>query len=129
MSVDGGARHAEEVGDLLHGALAGVVELLREQDLLGRESWPSPAFASAGARGGESVAGVAGGRDVLEGGPGDERLNGGKDPDRIDAGPGDDTVVSVDGARDVIDCGPGRDHVTRDRLDVVRNCEIDNRGG
>ena len=30
VAVDGGAGHAEEVGDLLHGLLSGVVELLGE---------------------------------------------------------------------------------------------------
>jgi hypothetical protein len=53
-------------GALLHGALASVVELLCEQDLLGRESWPLPAFASAGARGGEPVAGVGDDQFALE---------------------------------------------------------------
>src|ERR1035438_1450128 len=49
VSVDGGAGHAEEVGDLLDGVVAGVVELLCEGDLLGVE--PGPAAASASASG------------------------------------------------------------------------------
>jgi hypothetical protein len=35
MSVNGGASDVEDVGDLLDGALAGVVELLGKHDLLG----------------------------------------------------------------------------------------------
>jgi hypothetical protein len=34
VAVDGGARDAEDVGDLLHGVCAGVVELLRYADPL-----------------------------------------------------------------------------------------------
>ena len=58
MAVDGGARDVEDVGDLLDGALAGVVGLLRESDLLRVEpgSPATPAALSAG--GGEPVAGV-----------------------------------------------------------------------
>jgi hypothetical protein len=58
VPVDGGARHPEEVCDLLDGFLAGVVELPGEGDLFGVEFRAPAAVASAGACGGESVARV-----------------------------------------------------------------------
>lgn len=56
MAVDGGARGGEEVGDLLDGALAGVVELLGECDLLRVETRSAATGAAAGASGGQPVA-------------------------------------------------------------------------
>jgi hypothetical protein len=58
VPVDGGAGNAEEVGDLLNGALTRVVELLGERDLLGVEPRSAAALTSAGAGSGESVAGI-----------------------------------------------------------------------
>ena len=46
MPVDGGAGHAEEIGDLLDRVLAGIVKLLRENGLLRVESWSPPTLAA-----------------------------------------------------------------------------------
>jgi hypothetical protein len=58
MPIDGCARNAKEVGDLLDRALAGVVELLRQSDLLGVKPRSSSALAAASAGGREPVARV-----------------------------------------------------------------------
>ena len=58
MAVDGAAGHGEHAGDLGDGVLPGVVEALGEGDLVGAEFGGSSTAATAGARGGESVAGV-----------------------------------------------------------------------
>jgi hypothetical protein len=57
VPVDGGAGHAEDVGDLLDGVLAGVVELLGEGGLLGCEL-AAAAAAAAGAGCFQAVVGV-----------------------------------------------------------------------
>jgi len=49
VAVDGGAGHAEDVGDLLDGVLATVVELLGEGGLLGCELAAAAAAAAAAA--------------------------------------------------------------------------------
>src|ERR687893_469449 len=46
VTVDGGAWDAEDVGDLLHGVLAGVVKSLGECYLVGVQPRPSAAVAS-----------------------------------------------------------------------------------
>jgi len=66
VSVDGGARDAEDVCDLLDGALAGVVALLCESDLFGVELGSTSALAASGAGGCESVAGVGHDQFALE---------------------------------------------------------------
>jgi hypothetical protein len=66
VPVDGRARDAEEVGDFLDGAFAGVVKLLGVGDLFGVEPGWTAAFASAGAGGGESVACVGDDQLALE---------------------------------------------------------------
>ena len=58
MSVDRGSGDAEDVGDLLNSALAGVVELLGERNLLGVEFRSPAAFAATSTCRGESVARV-----------------------------------------------------------------------
>ncbi len=58
MSVDGGSRYFEDVCDLLHGFLSGVVQVLGDCDLVGVEFGSSSACASACSSCGESVAGV-----------------------------------------------------------------------
>jgi hypothetical protein len=63
MPVDGGARDVEDAGDLLDGALAGVVEPLYEDDLLSAELGSTAAHAASGAGRGKAVAGV--GRSTL----------------------------------------------------------------
>lgn len=66
MTVDARAGHAEQVGDLLDGVVAGVVELLGEGDLLAVEPWAAGAVASAGAGAGEPVARVRADELALE---------------------------------------------------------------
>jgi hypothetical protein len=56
----------KNVCDLLHGAFAGVVELLCEGDLLGIELGSAATLASAGSSGGESVASVGGDQLALQ---------------------------------------------------------------
>ena len=66
MAVDGGARDVEDVGDLLDGALAGIVELLRESDLFWVEPGTPATLAASGAGGGEPVARVSDDELALE---------------------------------------------------------------
>jgi len=58
VAVEGAAVDLEDVGDLLDGVAALVVEPLRGRDLRGVEYRPTAAVAAAGAGGGEPVAGV-----------------------------------------------------------------------
>ncbi len=58
VAVDGAAGHGEHGGDLGDGVLPGVVEALGEGGLVGAEFGGSSTAATAGPRGGESVAGV-----------------------------------------------------------------------
>lgn len=58
MPVDRCARNAEQSGDLLDCVLAGVVKLLGVRGLLGGQTWPAAALASAGSSGRKAVAGV-----------------------------------------------------------------------
>lgn len=66
MSVDGGAGHAKEVGDLLDGLLPGVIELLSKSSLVGAEAGPATSDSAAGAGGREAVAGVGDDQLALE---------------------------------------------------------------
>jgi hypothetical protein len=66
MPVDRGAWDVEDVCDLLDGALAGVVELLCESDLLGVQLRATSALATAGASGCEPVASVGDDELALE---------------------------------------------------------------
>src|SRR5689334_18709737 len=58
VSVHGGARDAEEVGDLLHRLLALVVQLLSEVGLLLGELGPTTSNSAASSGRGEAVHGV-----------------------------------------------------------------------
>ncbi len=58
VSVDRRAGYAEQVGDLLDGVIAGVVELLSVKCLCGRELRPTAAGSATCSSGGEAVAGV-----------------------------------------------------------------------
>ncbi len=58
VAVDGGSGNGEQVGDLLDGAIAGVVELLGVKGLRWCEFRAASADAAAGSGGGEAVAGV-----------------------------------------------------------------------
>jgi Ca2+-binding RTX toxin-like protein len=86
-----------------------------------------------------------GGDDLLAGGTGNDRVFAGEDrfdprgpmvptenpgEDAVRGGPGNDFVFAADGHADEIDCGGGaRDSAHFDRgLDIVRGCEIQNRG-
>lgn len=55
VSVDRGSRYAEQVGDLLHRLLAGVVQLLGERGLIGGKPWFPAADPSTGPGGGEAA--------------------------------------------------------------------------
>jgi hypothetical protein len=65
------------------------------------------------------------GRNVLKGRAGDDSLSvlKGAGKSTYDAGPGADTVYSVNRKRERIDCGRGRDRVEADKGDLLRNCE------
>jgi Ca2+-binding RTX toxin-like protein len=65
-----------------------------------------------GGRSADSIFGGSG-KDVLIGGPGE---------DRVDGGSGGDSIKVKDGKRDVVNCRGGTDSVTRDSIDVLRNC-------
>jgi hypothetical protein len=66
VPIDSGAGNAEEVGDLLDGMVTGVVELLRESNLLGVEPGPAAPRAAASSRRRESVASVGQGQLALK---------------------------------------------------------------
>jgi hypothetical protein len=58
VAVDGGAWSFEQVRDLLNGVVAGVVEFLGVDGLLGGELGPAAAFSATGTGGCQPVAGV-----------------------------------------------------------------------
>ena len=66
VAVEGGAGDAQQVGDLLHGVLAGVVELLCVPGLRWAEGGAPAAGAAAGSGGGQAVAGVGDDELALE---------------------------------------------------------------
>jgi Ca2+-binding RTX toxin-like protein len=86
----------------------------------------------AGDTGNDTLTGHAGndvehggvGNDTILGGTGHDHLTGGAGHDTIIAGAGNDTVHVKDGKVDQVDCGLGSDHVTADRSDVLKGCEI-----
>src|SRR5260370_41011973 len=59
VPVDGGARHSEDIGDLLDGHVACVIHLLGEFSLLGGKAGAAAAGPPECPRGGEPVAGVS----------------------------------------------------------------------
>ena len=80
------------------------------------------------------------GADLVSGGGLDDVIHGGSSGqlsvtaqgklvgnDRLKGGPGNDTIRAVAGGKDRISCGAGRDHVLKDRTDVVSgDCEVVN---
>ncbi len=66
VAVEGGAGDAQQVGDLLHGVLAGVVELLCVPCLRWAEGGAPAAGAAPGSGGGQAVAGVGDDELALE---------------------------------------------------------------
>lgn len=75
-----------------------------------------------GADGDDKLAGSRS-RNTIDGGGGDDRIDGGAGEDALLGGPGEDTISARDSTRDRIDCGPGLDTVIVDTLDVVTECE------
>ena len=67
---------------------------------------------------------LEGGRsaDSIFGGSGNDLLIGGKGEDSVDGGTGGDSIMVKDGQRDMVNCRGGTDSVTRDSIDVLRNC-------
>jgi hypothetical protein len=41
----------------------------------------------------------------------------------ISTGPGDDYILSEDGAVDIILCGPGEEYISGDIFDYAKDCE------
>ena len=74
-----------------------------------------------GNAGGDRIEGGTG-VDSIFGGAGQDVLVGGKGEDRVDGGKGGDSIMVKDGQRDVVNCHGGTDTVTRDAIDVLRNC-------
>jgi Ca2+-binding RTX toxin-like protein len=74
-----------------------------------------------GNAGGDRIEGGTG-VDSIFGGTGKDLLIAGKGEDRVDGGSGGDSINVKDGQRDVVNCRGGTDTVTRDPIDVLRNC-------
>jgi hypothetical protein len=64
----------------------------------------------------------------LDGGSGEDLVDGGAGTDQLTGGTGGDVLRARDGARDVVSCGQESDLVIADVDDVVRDCELVDRG-